>query len=753
MSSASPVSLKQLYQEECAAVKCRVNTGVLKLLPDRPEDAGVLHEIDLSTNIVGQNGLHSVLVVAQHAPALRRLILRDNYLTNDNIKELASRLDGHPSLSLIDLSSNPISHAGGKTLSAFARRNPRIQGILLKGTLINVALIGIIEKKCQEHEAIDKAAGEGDTAGAANGDTASSEGKPAAATPTQEPAAVAPSEPSKKEENQMPSEAFHVVTPAPPSQMKPEYSAPSRHDTQGSEDTSRGNQKRLASLGLLADAVGGEQKKFKGLAALLAAGNAHQVRKPVSSSTSTEARKSSSPAVCLPYPHLDVLGAAILGEDATQYDGLRTLLMATVPKEISIHTAAPKMAIDGTHEPVQRQELRSLRLLNTVLDSSNVETIALRYLMVSGGISPRSSRVSSPNTFGSRDDDNALGATISGAEHLTAGAHVPRNALRCLRYLLPESELAGLGVQCLLLSAFGNSHKVFPRLELMRTILPEYEAAGGYAPAVAILLATAFGEKIENISPVRRRSPHKAQSNPPQKGEESLRSEQGPRRIVSFTGAPKASSPSNSPLLPPLARRKYLPLYVLNQAIPEGDSHGPLKLLMEAVMNAPMAVLQEASPTFTEANQGLLARIASKPKLDSAEGSVNSKKSPRGISFAGNEQQVDMVTTTSGSGGNTPLIPNDGEKEKVMKNTLSMSDTSLKETEASGEMTKTNSSNNLGDSGVTSPSERLREPVPWTALSSVFDAADDNGKQFAALAELRNVANAAQARSNSRRRH
>eukprot|EP00759_Apiculatamorpha_spiralis_P011628 PhF_6_TR18927/c0_g1_i1/m.27696 len=149
---SKPVSLRELYTEECKARSCKVNSGVAALLPNSPNESYTLHELDLSKNFVGKNGLKSILQVAKASSCLEILNLRDNYLDNDSVSEVCAALDGHQSLTSLDLGRNQISHTGGKELNVFVTRNSRIFHVGLDQTYINKALIKMISRKVEENQ-------------------------------------------------------------------------------------------------------------------------------------------------------------------------------------------------------------------------------------------------------------------------------------------------------------------------------------------------------------------------------------------------------------------------------------------------------------------------------------------------------------------------------------------------------------------------------------------------------------------------
>eukprot|EP00756_Hemistasia_phaeocysticola_P052633 Hpha_TRINITY_DN2789_c0_g1::TRINITY_DN2789_c0_g1_i1::g.110330::m.110330 len=145
MAKLSDHSLRSLYVSNCERYKCRVNNTLLELLPDEKGRTDLLTEIDLNMNLVGRRGVMPVVELAQHCDKLHRLCLADNFLNNESIKHLVDTLTDHPALSHLDLRRNPISHKAGKMLAALARSNTTLQTVLLDDTLINPALVRIIE--------------------------------------------------------------------------------------------------------------------------------------------------------------------------------------------------------------------------------------------------------------------------------------------------------------------------------------------------------------------------------------------------------------------------------------------------------------------------------------------------------------------------------------------------------------------------------------------------------------------------------
>eukprot|EP00667_Euglena_gracilis_P013617 EG_transcript_14048 len=142
-------SPQEVYAAHCEALGCKKNSYLLKALPALPNSFSSLVTLDLSLNFVGRVGLRAVLAVVSQAHSLERLGLADNWLDNQLVRELASAVAELPKLHYLDLSRNPISHTGGRILSDLVHRCPGIYAIQLEGTLINPALVRIVQRRAE----------------------------------------------------------------------------------------------------------------------------------------------------------------------------------------------------------------------------------------------------------------------------------------------------------------------------------------------------------------------------------------------------------------------------------------------------------------------------------------------------------------------------------------------------------------------------------------------------------------------------
>ena len=131
------------YAEACTRSGCRPNKTLSKTLAALSPDT-TLQCVDLSINVVGKNGANAIVDLVASVETVGELLVRDNYLSNENVIYMVQRLAAHPSLHRVDLRNNPISHAAGKALLRFVHANRRVTCIELEGTLINRALIRMI---------------------------------------------------------------------------------------------------------------------------------------------------------------------------------------------------------------------------------------------------------------------------------------------------------------------------------------------------------------------------------------------------------------------------------------------------------------------------------------------------------------------------------------------------------------------------------------------------------------------------------
>eukprot|EP01060_Flectonema_neradi_P021975 TRINITY_DN300_c2_g1_i2.p1 TRINITY_DN300_c2_g1~~TRINITY_DN300_c2_g1_i2.p1 ORF type:complete len:468 (+),score=78.88 TRINITY_DN300_c2_g1_i2:65-1468(+) len=145
------VSVRSLYEDSCIKFKCRQNAELLRRFPSTEGRFDILTEVDLHDNLVGRKGIRPVMEVVKACSNCERVSVADNFLTNDSVKEIVGALMEHPGVRFLDLSRNPISHPAGKMLCDFASKSKTISEIILNDTLINPALVKIIQSKANEN--------------------------------------------------------------------------------------------------------------------------------------------------------------------------------------------------------------------------------------------------------------------------------------------------------------------------------------------------------------------------------------------------------------------------------------------------------------------------------------------------------------------------------------------------------------------------------------------------------------------------
>eukprot|EP00758_Cryptobia_borreli_P012259 Tbor_TRINITY_DN5730_c2_g1::TRINITY_DN5730_c2_g1_i1::g.19911::m.19911 len=135
-------SLLEAYKSYCSYYCIKPNSGLLKILPSAP---GVyVGNINLDLNYIGVKGFLPLLQILKKNRGLQVLNLKDNNLENKEIMALVDVLlskNGISYLRHIDLSNNPVSHAGGLAILELLNRQKSLTSVVLKDTLIQPKLI------------------------------------------------------------------------------------------------------------------------------------------------------------------------------------------------------------------------------------------------------------------------------------------------------------------------------------------------------------------------------------------------------------------------------------------------------------------------------------------------------------------------------------------------------------------------------------------------------------------------------------
>lgn len=145
-------SLRDVYFQACAECGVRPNSGLLQVLPNTSADR--VRSLDLGSNYIGPKGIRPLLyVLEENQGQLEALSLSSNSLENGEVQELVEVLCGEAGSRLmhLDLSNNPVSHAGGQALLRLVTANPQLTSVTLSGTLISPKLLETVMLKAKEN--------------------------------------------------------------------------------------------------------------------------------------------------------------------------------------------------------------------------------------------------------------------------------------------------------------------------------------------------------------------------------------------------------------------------------------------------------------------------------------------------------------------------------------------------------------------------------------------------------------------------
>lgn len=141
----------EAYKEfvaNCRALTLKANTA----LTQQTEAICSGSVLDLERNYIGSAGLQAMTTLLSRNPHLRELRLPANGIGNDAVVFLSRSMLHHPSIELIDLSSNDsISLAGGLGLLSLAQQNPHIKVIKLTGSQVPEPVLTKIERALEKN--------------------------------------------------------------------------------------------------------------------------------------------------------------------------------------------------------------------------------------------------------------------------------------------------------------------------------------------------------------------------------------------------------------------------------------------------------------------------------------------------------------------------------------------------------------------------------------------------------------------------
>ena len=154
------MSLRDVYLQRCLETGCKQNSLLLRQLPETPDRFDMLLALDLSSNFVGPKGLLPVLEVVRACTSIRTLDLRDQHLANETVEKLCNALQTHPSLTMLNLSHNPITMAGGRCLLDLVKTNAVLESVILEGTDIRPVLTNAISVQLSRNRLNKESRGE-----------------------------------------------------------------------------------------------------------------------------------------------------------------------------------------------------------------------------------------------------------------------------------------------------------------------------------------------------------------------------------------------------------------------------------------------------------------------------------------------------------------------------------------------------------------------------------------------------------------
>eukprot|EP01063_Lacrimia_lanifica_P038464 TRINITY_DN8204_c0_g2_i1.p1 TRINITY_DN8204_c0_g2~~TRINITY_DN8204_c0_g2_i1.p1 ORF type:complete len:753 (+),score=298.30 TRINITY_DN8204_c0_g2_i1:114-2372(+) len=146
-------SLAEVYKQACSQMSIKPNSGVLRMLPTG--EGAFVEDLSLGLNYIGVKGVLPLLEVLKVNRGLRSLNLQDNNLENNEVRSLVQLLSGPAGAKLthLNLSSNPISLAGGTALLELVSKQRLVVKLDLQGTLIQPKVLDRIDEQLKENAA------------------------------------------------------------------------------------------------------------------------------------------------------------------------------------------------------------------------------------------------------------------------------------------------------------------------------------------------------------------------------------------------------------------------------------------------------------------------------------------------------------------------------------------------------------------------------------------------------------------------
>jgi len=129
-------SPRQAYLAFCEALSVPSNLFVRSSFSDIPGNFD-LEELSLSTSLpVGPKAFKAILNMLPLMRRMRVFVAANNNINDSTVAEMCEALQGHPSITMLDLSGNPITDRGIRGLLKLATENAKITFIDVSGTAI-----------------------------------------------------------------------------------------------------------------------------------------------------------------------------------------------------------------------------------------------------------------------------------------------------------------------------------------------------------------------------------------------------------------------------------------------------------------------------------------------------------------------------------------------------------------------------------------------------------------------------------------
>eukprot|EP01060_Flectonema_neradi_P003976 TRINITY_DN12612_c0_g1_i1.p1 TRINITY_DN12612_c0_g1~~TRINITY_DN12612_c0_g1_i1.p1 ORF type:complete len:391 (+),score=36.31 TRINITY_DN12612_c0_g1_i1:23-1195(+) len=144
-SPASAQSYLDVYTLACKNYNCRPNSALMKFFGGERN----IEVLDLSSNLLGTQGLRALSDVIRSNVSITELILPYNDIRTESLGFLLSALSTDRIIKKIDLSNNPLGPAAAKPLRGLVAANPVIQQLQLQNTEIPADTIAEISRQME----------------------------------------------------------------------------------------------------------------------------------------------------------------------------------------------------------------------------------------------------------------------------------------------------------------------------------------------------------------------------------------------------------------------------------------------------------------------------------------------------------------------------------------------------------------------------------------------------------------------------